>query len=304
MQWFLHIGLHKTASTYFQKEVFPHWPNICYLGAPHQKSLRELLLEEGEKLLLSREDLSGNPLAPGGSSWAAEHAAICRRLGRLLPTAKVMISFRRQDRLLASLYGQYIQQGGTLPFGRFFDVEKDAGVVKRRDLLFRERVEAIIESFHEAPFIFLYEELVTSKRQLLERMAAFLGEPIEPSRIRDSIHNRSLGAPQARLLRWVNHFDRTPLHPRGVLPLTNPVSRRLGLDPRTIFQRHLQWISGRRIELEPSVLDAIASLYADDWRWTLQQSEGLTSPDLLFPATASPTRAQVQYPGVEGQSSL
>ena len=54
---FLHIGLHKTGTTFLQQAVFPKWQGINYI--PEDKLEFLVRMDEKQDYLLSREGLSG-----------------------------------------------------------------------------------------------------------------------------------------------------------------------------------------------------------------------------------------------------
>lgn len=56
----IHIGMHKTATTFLQTEVFPRLEGFHYVGPP--VAMRGLLTRPaGKRLLISDEYLSGVP---------------------------------------------------------------------------------------------------------------------------------------------------------------------------------------------------------------------------------------------------
>lgn len=68
---FLHVGMHKTATTTLQLDVFPHLKGVSYLGRPYNVRQDVLtnhfvdLFDDSteDKVLVSNETLSG-PMLP------------------------------------------------------------------------------------------------------------------------------------------------------------------------------------------------------------------------------------------------
>ena len=127
---YIHIGLHKTASTYMQEKVFPYVDGIFYVDrfytqlntafnslqfsddSSYDPNLLKNELEKikiaakGRPILISDEALSGCPLWGGGN-----RGIIAQRLAAVIPEAEIIIFMRDQVDLILSLYNQYLKQG-------------------------------------------------------------------------------------------------------------------------------------------------------------------------------------------------
>ena len=135
----VHVGYHKTASTWLQVSVFPHLADVRYgdpllahfvmnlATAPTRPSspqgfgsvLRQIETVSGGPLLLSNEGLSG-------SLWDGDEAGFrnAERLHGLLPAARILIAVRRQDEMLRSIHAQYVNEGGTRPLREFVEARR------------------------------------------------------------------------------------------------------------------------------------------------------------------------------------
>jgi hypothetical protein len=227
---FLHVGLHKTGTTYFQQEVFPHWKGIKYLRSLSVESF--LKVSSGELCLASREGFSAGVLA-----HRDEKLTFLKRLSTMFPDARILISFRDHGSYLNAIYSQYLRYGGTLPVDAFFDLDGDSGFMKRDDLVFRSYVDGITEFWGRPPFVFLLSELKSDKRRLFAEMGRFFGvEGPNPERVSAGRRNMSLGRAQAEVLRTINAWAGVDLHRDGS---TRPyrVLRRIGMDPPRLCQR-------------------------------------------------------------------
>ena len=132
----LHIGYHKTATTWMQNLLFTprhgyrkvarHRDIDTHLVRPHGLSydpagLRAVIdqeatkLEPGEVPVISSELISGHPFYGGHSS-----DIYAQRLREILPQARVLISVRHQLKVLPSIYSQYVLRGGTQTYPEFF----------------------------------------------------------------------------------------------------------------------------------------------------------------------------------------
>lgn len=250
---FLHVGLHRTATTFLQRQIFPFWPGIEYLGKPWPVSpsvSRELLLRifaagEQTRLLYSSEALAG-PLTPQfgvrreevAENWILVQERALAALGERLPEARILIGFRHHEGFLSSLYRVYLRNGGTVRIEEFFDPQNDEGIIKHEDLLFERRLRVIDRFFEREPFVFFYDDLIQRPDEIFEAMALFFGTPV-PSGLESRIDRRlnaGLVGRRAKMLRLLNHLDaRTPSNrgPKGRRSgiLRSKIARMLRIDP-------------------------------------------------------------------------
>jgi len=123
----VHIGYHKTGSTWFQKELYPHCSSHRYV--PRRRVQEALLMDtafgfnagrarrlledgfDGRQLLLCEEELSGNPHSAGMRGSFSKDLA--ERIHSTLPDAHVLIFIRNQVDMAAALYRHYVREGGT-----------------------------------------------------------------------------------------------------------------------------------------------------------------------------------------------
>ncbi|MBV7379819.1 hypothetical protein [Maritimibacter dapengensis] len=138
----LHIGYHKTATTWMQKQLFlpehgyhqvsgheevsRYFTDIHGLQFDHEVP-RDAILEassevpKGSTAVISSELLVGNPFFGG-----RESDVYAERLHQAFPDAYVLITIRAQDKVLRSIYMQYVSRGGTMPPELFFNMPKTA----------------------------------------------------------------------------------------------------------------------------------------------------------------------------------
>jgi hypothetical protein len=133
----VHIGLHKTGTTWLQEGLFasqagvfepmlPATEAIELLVRPHAfewdaaaaaRRLRDLAdasRRTGRVPVLSCEALSGNPHT--GGWWSG---MVADRLAAAMPQARILIMVRRQADMLASTWRQFVLRGGTLSARRY-----------------------------------------------------------------------------------------------------------------------------------------------------------------------------------------
>lgn len=128
----VHIGYHKTATTWFQKAFYPAVRNARFIargrvraallevGAFHfdrAAALAELGTDGIERVALCEEGLSGY-LHNGGLGGHLSKA-VAERINTVLPHARIVIFIRSQPSIVAASYEQYVRGGGTYSLRRY-----------------------------------------------------------------------------------------------------------------------------------------------------------------------------------------
>lgn len=133
----VHIGYHKTATTWFQRRFYPRVRNAeCVerariaeaflapraLEFSTEAARAALALREDRSYILCEEELSGSP--PAGGLHGLVTKEVAHRLKAALPEAQVVIFIRRQADIIAAVYGEYVRRGGTHGPPRFLFPER------------------------------------------------------------------------------------------------------------------------------------------------------------------------------------
>jgi hypothetical protein len=128
----VHIGYHKTATTWFQRCFYPVVENYRYIPSgrfrnilicPHafafDSQLVRACLDPDHDLppLLCEEELSGGFLT--GGHMGALSKELAERIQRVVPQAQIVVFIRHQVDIIAAAYTQYVRQGGTYAPKRF-----------------------------------------------------------------------------------------------------------------------------------------------------------------------------------------
>lgn len=132
----LHVGLHKTASTYLQNIVFPAVQNYQLISRPYTQHNKWFnLLQYADDSLYDIEThrnvlkaiIKGNTIisdeALSGKPTRFSHinrTTIAKRLSNLFPQASVILFLRNQPDILKSIYNQYVKMGGELKIDEYF----------------------------------------------------------------------------------------------------------------------------------------------------------------------------------------
>lgn len=122
----IHIGYHKTGTTWFQNEFYPLVRNKEYIS---RKEVQKLFLSKGglsfdansvknyigekypKEIIICEEELSGNIHTGGHHGFLT--SGMCERLDSVFSNPQIIIFIRNQIDIIASTYKQYIKKGGN-----------------------------------------------------------------------------------------------------------------------------------------------------------------------------------------------
>lgn len=300
----VHIGYHKTATTWFQETVFPAARShdfVCRktvqnaIMAPPglhfcADTARRTLGVEGRNrpIVLSEENLSGYLHNNGLHGLVAPEMA--RRLHATLPDARVVIFIRNQFDILRASYAQYVSGGGTWSQAHYF-----GGLRHLRGALTRpwkapafgyehfafDRLVAFYddlfgrEQVHVYPFEWLRDE-----GALLSRMETDLGMRFADDAAGARARNVSLGAGAMAVLRRANLFTRQSVVNKDYwLDLPGGQLFRHGVK-RTLAG--MSWLNMQKAPLRDDVRRKAARFYAEGNR-RLMAERGLPLDELGYP---------------------
>lgn len=214
----VHIGFHKTATTWFQRQVYPR--ALSHRWIPRERARRALLdpnglsfdADEARRQLLDpsdrrpplicEENLSGYLHNGGLHGLMAPEAA--RRIRLVFPDALIVVMIRAQPAMISASYVQYVRGGGTFgprrylfpgdyltgarrhayksPRFAFEHFEYDRLVAHYDELFGRDNV-----------LVLPYEALRRDADAFLDRLAEDAGMTLDRGAIRHVAANRSFG---------------------------------------------------------------------------------------------------------------
>jgi hypothetical protein len=242
----VHIGFHKTGTTWLQQAVFPSHPRLypyvsdrvwndpflrCIVADSDREFDPERAREAYEAGLLRSGALPPDRVAVVSAERLSGHAAsggydtfrIAHRLRAVVPEARVLIVVRSQIDMIESEYRQLVGEGYR---GRLSSLwSSDAWKRVQFDLGHYE-YDTLVQEYQqlfgtENVGVFTYEGLVADRTRYLDRLAVFFGVErfdLGPAAAELDVHpglpNRGLG-----LLRSLNHFRRTELNPFPVVDI-------------------------------------------------------------------------------------
>lgn len=300
---YLHVGYHKTATTFMQQSIFPNMKNVNYIHPEHiMEDLRRLRLNkltdehmdslrdyfdsftDEKPLLISYEGLSGSPFAP---KKVKRQTAILKDLRRLFPSPDydvyILVGLREQVDLLTSLYVQHIHQGGVMSAAKFIEYCRHNESLQ--NFHYHSYLKTIEELFGEDHLhIMVYEHFRRDSTNELMKLLNFMGEPDIPDyKAVKSVRkmNKSFGTMQVAAGRQMNRLFKTPIHPEGPLALIK-LPHRNYLPTRYILQNKLSyWLHYKKYQLPDSLQSDLKAVYADS-NAALSEDYELNLPESYF----------------------
>lgn len=234
----LHIGYHKTATSWMQQRLFvpehgyvqiarhrevwdlvvaPH--GLVFDPGPMRRKIAEGMasLPPGKVPVISSEILSGHPFYGGIGS-----DVLAQRLQRIAPDARILISIRSQMSILKSVYMQYLSRGGTCSPETFFSGDPELGFHGFRPEHFEyHRLVGLYQDLfgHENVHALTQEGLARDIDATAARLAEFAGNREFPGILPT---HRAVYAPSypeyaVPLLRRLNKLQRSVLNPAPLI---------------------------------------------------------------------------------------
>lgn len=242
MRPIVHIGYHKTATTWFQNAVYPAATSHAFV--PRVEARKALVLPDafafdadearrrlnppcGRPPVLCEETLSGY-LHNGGLNGHLSKA-VAERIHATFPDAHVVIFIRRQTDMIAATYQQYVRGGGTYRPRRYlFPHRHLRGAFAEPDKVPRftfahfeyDRLIAHYDRLFGAEnvHVLLYEQLGDDRAGVIDALERRTGLVIDRERLCNERRNVSLPLPLVRAARVANLFtERTVLDKRTLL---------------------------------------------------------------------------------------
>jgi hypothetical protein len=198
MEFFLHIGLHKTATKFFQHKIFKHIepeklcynpPRLTQLIADLMKSDQEdiqlvqdsikneiikLKSENIKKVLISREIMSGNLF-----DFYKDFDITCSRLAICFSErVKVICFLRFQMDWIKSCYRETLHEHHYQTINQFLGLKKgNLKFVKANytNLSWLNIVESLIKNFNNKCHFFYYEDFKEHQPKVLEQLKSIIG---------------------------------------------------------------------------------------------------------------------------------
>ena len=254
----IHIGLHKTGTTFLQNTYFNSLKNTLYInGNSFFFSWRDQLDETKQNMLLSYEGFSGVAWH-NKHSWIDSFKMNIEALKRFFPEAIIIVVFRKHGDLALSMYKQYINEGNSCTLNEFFG---ENAIMTARDLNFKRRIEFLEQKFDKV-YLLNYE---TYKVRGFNYFDGLFSEElnIERNRIehKSGKSNKSLTGSKLYLLRNINPvYNRLPIKLKKFL-------RYIRISPRDILQNKMSFWNPKDPQEFKEFKNQINKDFAEDWQY-------------------------------------
>lgn len=224
----IHIGYPKTATKWFQNNLFPNVKNYTYI---HHNRVKRTIIEPNilklevldpssdiithKDIIISEENLIGSIQDGGMQRLQTKEMAL--RLKHLFPNASIVIFIRNQKSLIASAYLQYIKMGGNYSVNRYL-YHSEFNFTSNRKLFsfdlfkFDETIELYKELFgFDNVFVYLYEEFASGPKAFTEKFASQHGLDVDTSNLNFQAVNQRYRTGMIPLSKFLNSFTRQPI---------------------------------------------------------------------------------------------
>lgn len=191
----IHVGYHKTATTWLQHVYFKHHPELQLCGefdeihplliAPDDLDFDvhavieffrpriEASAAAGRLAVLSSERLSGNPHSGGYDA-----GTIAARLHACFPQARILLVVREQRAALLANYKQYVRMGGICRLEEYLQPPADGRIplFRLRNFEYDRLARRYAQLFGATRLLVLpYELMLHSPEAFCDRIARFAG---------------------------------------------------------------------------------------------------------------------------------
>jgi len=279
----IHIGYHKTATTWLQNIYFSTHPQIDFVGKhpelwqylifPHELDFKVELAKayfypkidnaiKNNKLpLFSSERLSGNP-----HSGAYDNKNIADRLLSVFPQAKILIVIREQRNAILSNYKQYIQVGGicTLKEYLFPPVDGKIPLFRLDNFKYHQLIEYYIKLYGlKNVKVMIYEQFKKNPIEFINELANFIKISHSFTFPTEQKINTSLSDVAVLLKRRINRVHGS----NSFFPVT-PTLPWLNTKLFSIIKKvdNIQWFSTFNAHFDDEIAEYIGELYVESNR--------------------------------------
>lgn len=189
---YFHIGLHKTATKWFQRRLFPAIDGLDLIETDDiAEAAARIATTRARRVIVSHERMSGmirDSLPPGtGTARLADSLAA---ISRHDPKAGIIIGFREHGDWINSAFAQRAKKHGLSPRSYLAGFSQE-------DLSWCGKLDRIEATFTRV-FPFLYEELALDPLGLVADICRFIDAPA-PSRLEAMLQVRENRSPRSRI---------------------------------------------------------------------------------------------------------
>ena len=185
---FFHIDLHKTASTWFQRHLFP---NLAGVNCLVTKYIAEIAKPGDDAPIfiarMSPRAERSSEKQPGDNKERL--AEMLGSIAAVAPGAPMIIGFREHGSWLSAAYAQKAKKQSV-------QMKSYVATFSREDLSWCRSLD-LIEDGSKSVFPFLYEELSFAPEALIDDLCSFLGTEI-PANLTELLALRENASPRSK----------------------------------------------------------------------------------------------------------
>jgi hypothetical protein len=227
----LHVGMHKTGTTFLQWNVFPyvdakfHWhlfyksefKNILDLDKePDSKKIQNYIQNNFSKNklnIISEENIYTYQFTKEDDRFKR-----LDRIRKVFPEAKIIIGTRKAEDSIASWYVEYVAVGGTQDFQGF--LKNFMNLDKLDSAPYIEKLKEYYGK--ENAFVYTMDELRKDQDKLIENICKFM-DVKKPIKYRKTPARVGYGMTTLKISLFLNRLFKTPVHPEGIIPWWGPI---------------------------------------------------------------------------------
>jgi hypothetical protein len=210
MRPLIHVGYHKTGTTWLQQVVFRAEASAFYSPWDWMEPVRRIVLPDPYEFdagpvrerferefeaaadrvpCVSCERFTGNPMSGG-----YDRKEVAERLAAVFPGARILIVIREQRSMILSAYRQFVLSGGLRGLARFMNPGGDVDRIPMFDLAYF-RYDGVIRQYRqlfgdESVLVLPFERFRKNRPEFLSAIMEFAGAGAMPEPLQDSAHNR------------------------------------------------------------------------------------------------------------------
>jgi hypothetical protein len=261
---YFHIGLHKTATTWLQRHLFPALPSVSCTVTRRLAGVAEP--SDGSTLIVSHEALSGtlsSEKQPGDNKKRLTETL--SSIAAVSPGAPIIIGFREHRSWLTAAYAQKAKKQGVKG-------ERYLATFSRDDLSWCRSLD-LIEEGKRPVFPFLYEELSHAPEALIGDLCRFLRTQV-PANLAEILNVRENASPRSQAGQLLSRpFFQVSYALERFTPIKARPLRELGARLGTRLDKNFEPL---HLELD----EDLAGELRRDWESLLERMSEIRSRDL------------------------
>lgn len=229
----IHIGFHKTATSWFQKQFYPKVENFKYFS--NRTLFRKELINpdyfvfdanNARKIILNT-DISNTVICEenilsGLRVSSVFSVVMAQRLHKVFPEAEIVIFIRSQPQRIASAYLYYLKEnGGTYSPKKFikkhFDLPNQKGSINFHHLEYHRIIEYYQELFgKQKVHVYIYEDFAKNNLDFISRYSNEMGFDVDYKTLSFERENQGLRNGLIPLARFLGGFYYSPIIHKSV----------------------------------------------------------------------------------------